>query len=98
MFGGVTCAYPRKLFINILQIVADYLLLAVTMMVLEFSLCWYLLYYPSKEGRIAQFYYYNSCIDPKYYYKPSKMLHIFNENTFILSEAVLMNPKDSPYV
>ena len=70
LFGNVTCAYPRKLFINVLQ-VADYLLLSVAMMVLGFSLCWYLLYNHSPEGSMAQFCY-DSCIDTKYCYKPSK--------------------------
>ena len=43
LFGYVTCAYLRKLFINVLQ-VADYLFLAVAIMVLGFSLCWCLLH------------------------------------------------------
>ena len=69
LFGNVTCAYPKKLYINVLQ-VADYVLLVVALMVLVFSLCWCLLYNHSTEDEIAQFCY-DSCIDAKYC-KPSK--------------------------
>ena len=69
LFGNVTCAYPKKLYINLLQ-VADYVLLVIALMVLGFSLCWCLLYNHSAEDEIAQFCY-DSCIDAKYY-KPSK--------------------------
>ena len=69
LFGNVTCAYPRKLFINVLQ-VADYLILVVAVMVLGFSLYWSLLYNHSTEDEIAQFCY-DSSIDAKFY-KPSK--------------------------
>ena len=69
LFGNVTCAYPKKLYINVLQ-VADYILLVVALMVLGFSLCWCLLCNHSAEDKIAQFCY-GSCIDAKHY-KPSK--------------------------
>ena len=72
LFGNVTCAYPKKLYINVLQ-VFDYLLLVVAMMVLGFGLCWCLLYNHSTEDDIAQFCY-ESSIDAKYYYKPSKTM------------------------
>ena len=90
LFDNVTCAYPRKLFINVLQ-VADYLLLAVAMTVLGFGLCWCLLYNPSKEKIIAKFYY-DSCIDAKYYYKPPKTwiscLKIKNDFKFLLASLL----------
>ena len=67
LFGNVTCAYAKKLFINVLQ-VADYVLLSVAMMVSGFSLCWCFLYNHSTEYNIAQFCY-DSCIDAKYCHK-----------------------------
>ena len=71
LFGNVTCAYPRKLFINVLQVV-DYFLLAVAFLVLGFSLYRCLIYNHSKEDEIAQFCY-DSCIDAKFYQrKPLK--------------------------
>ena len=69
LFGNVTCAYPKKLFINVLQ-VADYLLLAVAMMVLGFGLYWCVLSNHLSDDKIAQFCY-DSCIDAEYY-KSSK--------------------------
>ena len=69
LFSNVTCAYPRKLFINVLQ-VADYFLLVVALIVLGFGLYWCLLYNHPEEDKIAQFCY-DSCIDDKFY-QPSK--------------------------
>ena len=69
LFGNVTCAYPKKLLINVLQ-VADYLLLSVAMMVLGVGLCWCVLFNHSSEDKTAQFCY-DSCIDAEYY-KSSK--------------------------
>ena len=72
LFGNVTCAYPRKLFINVLQ-VADYCLLAVGIIMIIIGLFWIFLYNHSIEDeKIAKFCY-ESGIDPKYYYsKPVK--------------------------
>ena len=71
-FGNVTCAFPRKLFINVLQ-VTDYCLLVVAVMILTCGLLWTFLYNHSiEDDKIAEFCY-NSGIDPKYYYyKPLK--------------------------
>ena len=65
LFGNVTCAYPKKLYINVLQIV-DYLLLVVAMMVPGYGLCWCLLFNHSTQNDIAQFCY-ESAIDAKYF-------------------------------
>ena len=65
LFGNVTCAYPRKIFINVLQ-VADSILLALAVIVLVYSLFWCFLYNHCTQDKIADFCY-NSCIDAKYY-------------------------------
>ena len=65
LFDNVTCAYPKKLYLNVLQ-VFDYLLLGVAMMVLGFGLCWCLLYNrPLAEHKVAEFCY-QSSLDAKY--------------------------------
>ena len=72
LFGNVTCAYPKKLYSNVLQ-VFDYLLLGVAVMVLGFALWWCLLYnHPLADHKVAVFCYLSS-LDAKYY-KPSKKL------------------------
>ena len=71
VFGNVTCANPRKLFINILK-GADYALLVFAFIALTFGLfrcfagCCLTGNY-KKTAKIC----YESCIDPQYYYKPS---------------------------
>ena len=65
LFGNVTCAYPKKLYTNVLQIV-DYLLLVVAMVVLGYGLRWCLWFNHSTQNDIAQFCY-ESAIDAKYF-------------------------------
>ena len=92
LFGNVTCAYPRKLFINVLQ-VTDYFLLAAAMMVLGFGLYWCLLYNHSKEDEIAQFCY-DSCIDAKFYQPTKKWLSWYQMNNdfkFLLASLLTTN-------
>ena len=72
LFGNVTCAYPRKIFINVLQ-VADNIILGVAILVLVFSLFWCLFYNHCTQGKIADFCY-HSCIDAKYYKPPGNKL------------------------
>ena len=70
LFDNVTCAYPKKLYINVLQ-VFDYILLGVAVMVLTFGVCWCLLYnHPLAADKIAKFCY-ESSIDAMHY-EPSK--------------------------
>ena len=88
LFGNVTCAYPKKLYINVLQVI-DYLLLVAAMIVLGIGLCRCLLYHPT-EKRIAQFSY-ESSIDAKYliYCKPStgllSLCQMKNDLMFLLA-------------
>ena len=64
------------------------------MMVLGFGLCWCLLYNYSNEEEIAQFCY-ESSIDAKYYYKPSKTLlswrQMKNDFKFLLASLLATN-------
>ena len=86
LFGNVTCAYPRKIFINVLQ-VADYILLAVAVIVLAFSLFWCLFYNHCTQNKIADFCY-HSCIDAKYYKPPRTRLscrQLKNDLSFLLA-------------
>ena len=86
LFGNVTCAYPRKIFINVLQ-VADYIVLAVAVIVLAFSLFWCLIYNHCTQVKIADFCY-HSCIDAKYYKPPRTRLscrQLKNDLNFLLA-------------
>ena len=65
LFGNVTCAYPKKLYTNVLQIV-DNLLLVVAMVVLGYGLRWCLWFNHSTQNDIAQFCY-ESAVDAKYF-------------------------------
>ena len=70
LFSNVTCAYPRKLFINVLQVV-DYSLLVAGIFMLIIGLLWSFLHnHATGDDTIAEFCY-NSSIDPKYYYYKS---------------------------
>ena len=89
LFGNVTCAYPKKLYTNVLQIV-DYLLLVVAMMVLGYGLRWCLWFNHSTQNDVAQFCY-ESAIDAKYFIHcaPSKasssQRQIKNDFMFLLA-------------
>ena len=86
LFGNVTCAYPRKIFINVLQ-VADHILLAVAIIVLLFGLFWCLFYNHCTQDKIADFCY-QSCIDAKYYKPPGNKLgcrQMKNDLSFLLA-------------
>ena len=93
LFGTITCAYPKKLYINVLQ-VFDYILLVIAMMILGFGLCWCLLYNHSTEYNIAKFCY-ESSIDAEYYSKPSKTLlswrQMKNDFNFLLASLLATN-------
>ena len=92
VFGSVTCADPKKLFINIIK-GTDYGLLGLTFFVLAFGIYWCIRCYRLKEpdyeetAKVC----YDSCIDPQYCYKPSKILsplNLFQMNddfTFLLA-------------
>ena len=73
VFGNVTCANPRKLYINILKGI-DYGLLGLAGLVLIFGVGWWIFCFFSNEHyeKTAQFCY-ESCIDPQYYYKLSRI-------------------------
>ena len=93
LFGNVTCAYPKKLYFNVLQ-VFDYILLGVAVMVLGFGLWWCLLYnHPLAEHKVAVFCY-QSSLDAKYY-KPSKKLlgwcQMKNDLEFLLASLSATN-------
>ena len=87
LFGNVTCAYPKKLYTNILQIV-DYSLLVVAMMVLRYGLLWCLNH--STQNDIVQFCY-ESAIDAKYFIHctssktSSSQSQIINDFMFLLA-------------
>ena len=89
----VTCAYPKKLYINVLQ-VFDYILLGVAVMVLIFGVCWCLLYnHPSAADKIAKFCY-ESSIDAKHYESSKKSLGWFrmkNDLGFLLASLSATN-------
>ena len=74
LFGNVTCTYPRKLFINVLE-VADYFLLILALLVIMSGLLWIFFYnHSTEDDKIAKFCC-DSGIDPQYYYnKPSRKL------------------------
>ena len=92
MFGNVTCTYPRKLFINVLE-VADYSLLSVAVFVILCGLLWIFFYnHSTEDGKIAKFCS-DSGIDPMYYYnKPSKkwfsLLPMRNSFDFLLASLL----------
>lgn len=97
VFGNVTCVYPKKLFINVLE-VFDYILLVAAMILICFGLYWCLLYdhnYSSEEN-IAKFCY-DSCISAKYYKKPLKAFlscnwyQIKNDFDFLLASLLATN-------
>ena len=64
LFGNVTCAFPRKLFINVLK-VADYSLLAVAIIATMIGLLWRFIVI--EDEKTAKFCF-DSGIDPKIYY------------------------------
>ena len=69
LFGNVTCAYPRKIFIDAIQ-VADNIILVLAMFVLVYGLFWCLFYNNcSNKDQIAQFCY-DSCTGQKHYRSP----------------------------
>ena len=69
LFGNVTCAYPRKIFIDAL-LVADNIILVLAMFVLVYGLFWCLFYNNcSNKHQIAQFCY-DSCVGQKQYRLP----------------------------
>ena len=74
LFDTVTCAYPRRLSINVL-IGIDYFLIVLALLILITDVFWLLFWNHSNDYKddkvIAQFCY-DSCIDPRYYYKPPK--------------------------
>ena len=86
VFGNVTCANPRKLFINILK-VTDYVLLSLALLAVAFGLFWCIVLCRStgdyeKTAEIC----YKSCIDPQYYYKVSiRWLKMNNDFAFLLA-------------
>ena len=67
LFGNITCAYPQKRFINVLQ-VADYCLLGVAIIMIIIGLFWSLLYNHSIEDKKVANFCYDSGVDSKYYY------------------------------
>ena len=76
LFGNVTCAYPRKLFINVL-IGIDYALLVIACIMLIIGLCWCLFWRNSiKDNKNIAEFCHDSCIDPQYYYKLPKTCKI----------------------
>ena len=91
LFGNVTCAYSRILFINVLR-VADYILLSLAMVILAFGIYWCLVHsHPTELGHLAisQFCY-DSCINSKYY-KPKKWYRLKNDFHFLLTSLYATN-------
>ena len=94
LFGNVTCAYPRKLFINVLQ-VSDYCLLSVAIIIVTIALFWNFMYNHSEsteDDKIAQFCY-DSGINPKYcsYLTSKKMIRccqMDNDFKFLLASLL----------
>ena len=91
LFGNVTCAYARILFINVLR-VADYILLLLAMIILGFGIYWCLLHqHPTELGHLATSQFcYDSCINSKYY-KPRKWYRLKNDFHFLLASLYATN-------
>ena len=91
LFGNVTCAYARILFINVLR-VADYVILSLAMVILGFGIYWCLLHRHSTElGHLATSQFcYDSCINSKFY-KPRKWYRLKNDFHFLLASLYATN-------
>lgn len=91
LFGNVTCAYARILFINVLR-VADYILLSLAMAILAFGIYWCLLHsHPTELGHLATSQFcYDACINSKYY-KAKKWYRLKNDFHFLLTSLYATN-------
>ena len=84
LFGNVTCAYARILFISVLR-VADYVLLTVALVVIVFGFYWCVVHtHPTELGHLAiSLFCYDACINSKHY-KPKKCYRLKNDFQFLL--------------
>jgi len=91
LFGNVTCAYARILFINVLR-VADYILLSVAMVILAIGIYWCLFHsHPTELAHLATSQFcYDSCINSKHY-KPRKRYRLKNDFHFLLASLYATN-------